>query len=615
MNELMSPWICRSALFLVLFGACASPVAPEEAAVVADRLVASLACSEPATMRFAATSAHKSYVFRSTTSQSATFTFVGQWADSVGARIRVTEVDGTVLGTKIVARGTSASLTVSFVAPKDVRVLVGPAAPAVATTYSARLTASCTPAFLLQDWARTDLPDVLRDYTVEFGTLHFITLEDCQRFISKYGQCWGNNPATHYGMYYFDDGDDDEPLNWRLGPDEAVILIGTTPPPARYVGVRSYLFSRHRSHIPNFDTIDPQFIDGDRMTIMGDIGYSLNNASLKTAGGDGAFGARTVVITSGNQNVSRDLKIRIEAALRERGLTDDIFNADSMSVSAPLFLDGGAARDKFSAAFRYTMPSDALAAEQFVQAPTLTLLRVRARTAPAMLPYPDPRRGLTPIGATESSLAPKLRQLATAVSRVLVGRVDAPIQFHRPGNLTDLYTCINTPRGCGARNTDALYVRPTVATKLTDPLSEEGFYVVGINHSRVQPYSYNSMSARNPGKAYEVAYASDVEYGGHPHYLQGSLDYYFAAGLPAEVQISPSERDSFYIFRFARKCGVSARYCAEVPSDALGIAPGEQVQPQERIYFDLETQTAPRVEEIVPPYMVLGRGLVAEPAE
>jgi hypothetical protein len=81
-------------------------------------------------------------------------------------------------------------------------------------------------------------------------------MDDCVGLPS----CYGNNPDTPYGLVMLQRGvgentDFDEwgrPLEvdghsaaWRLQPNDAVVIIGDSPPEMTYWGITNYLFNRH----------------------------------------------------------------------------------------------------------------------------------------------------------------------------------------------------------------------------------------------------------------------------------------------------------------------------------------------------------------------------------
>lgn len=88
------------------------------------------------------------------------------------------------------------------------------------------------------------------------GFLHWFEIEDCKGRPS----CYGNNPDSPYGLTMLPRGVGEntdfklwgQPLEidgmsaaWRLQANEAVVIIGDSPPEMRYWGITNYLFSRY----------------------------------------------------------------------------------------------------------------------------------------------------------------------------------------------------------------------------------------------------------------------------------------------------------------------------------------------------------------------------------
>ena len=62
--------------------------------------------------------------------------------------------------------------------------------------------------------------------------------------------------------------------NFKLRPDEAIVLIGPTPPPVKYFGYNTFLASR----------IFPDDPAGARRPLVATLGDAVNNATIRTAG-------------------------------------------------------------------------------------------------------------------------------------------------------------------------------------------------------------------------------------------------------------------------------------------------------------------------------------------
>lgn len=106
-------------------------------------------------------------------------------------------------------------------------------------------------------------------YDVARGSTKLFTIADCKYAVAVLGNCMGNNPAAPYIMpitplwpdEYVDEGlrgvlgplPDDNWATHRMDTREAVLVIGMLPPPARYFGIQTYVFSRAGA----LNTVDP----------------------------------------------------------------------------------------------------------------------------------------------------------------------------------------------------------------------------------------------------------------------------------------------------------------------------------------------------------------------
>lgn len=110
-----------------------------------------------------------------------------------------------------------------------------------------------------------------RGYEVGRGSFKLFTIEDCKYPIAALGNCLGNNPAAPYIIpivplwadEYVDRSmkdllgpvPDHTSGTFRLDKREAVLIVGLLPPPARYFGLQTYVFTRKGS----LDPEDPVF--------------------------------------------------------------------------------------------------------------------------------------------------------------------------------------------------------------------------------------------------------------------------------------------------------------------------------------------------------------------
>ncbi len=157
-------------------------------------------------------------------------------------------------------------------------------------------------------------------YSVVQGSAHVFELSDCAVAIQIFHSCGGNNPAAPYieiqppvsngSVNEFVDpcyvtsgrcdkhskGDvansytvtsasgNDVNQYYRLGRNDAIVVVVSMPPRAAYLGYQSYVYSRADSHYSFGRTPCDSIVYADRCRplVLGSIGNSINNITLKS---------------------------------------------------------------------------------------------------------------------------------------------------------------------------------------------------------------------------------------------------------------------------------------------------------------------------------------------
>ena len=99
---------------------------------------------------------------------------------------------------------------------------------------------------------------------------------------------------------------------FKLRPDEAIVLIGPTPPPVKYFGFNAFLGTRFYPDEP---------AGTQRRWLVATLGDAINNATIKTAGPT-PFGTLAVIIFTPDRGT--DASIR--TALRRAGYRPAVVN-------------------------------------------------------------------------------------------------------------------------------------------------------------------------------------------------------------------------------------------------------------------------------------------------
>ncbi len=279
---------------------------------------------------------------------------------------------------------------------------------------------------------------------VSVGYPRLYTQADCADSYAVFGNCFGNNPASPYLMpivkpwpeEYVDPAMKDGfgktrpgySATYRLDPREAIIVFGRMPPPAKYMGLQTWMFgtkwarriapwdeiacvfyaSQANEMTQYFFTTFPPFSNSThcftrpdaegRLISFSSINNNINNVVMRKQSGDPWGEIRYFVITP-----DRRTDGAVRAALRGLGVDEgEIFTEEipesfqdsdyepgfpfgQSPVVGPLGLDQDAV--DFTTAIRYAMPENESRANAWLKSLPLTVLRVRR---PSWGPDPEP---------------------------------------------------------------------------------------------------------------------------------------------------------------------------------------------------------------------------------
>jgi len=315
-----------------------------------------------------------------------------------------------------------------------------------------------------------DLRDRGMEVTVGYPRLY--TQADCAYSYDVFKNCFGNNPASPYLMpivkpwpeEYVDPAMKDGfgktrpgySATYRLDPREAILIFGRMPPPARYLGLQTWMFGTRwlQPRLPwnveacviyaqmanemtqyFFTTFPPlsnkthclTLPDAEgRLLSFSSIDNNINNVVMSKQSGAPWDEIRYFVITPDRLT---------DGAVREvlLGLgvdTDEIFTEElpesfedtdpeylypygQSPEVGPIGLDQDAV--DFTTAIRYAMPDDEHAANAWLKSLPLTVLRVRRPSwGPDPEPY-GPREAADRTAENESKLGDDLLSLIDAV--------------------------------------------------------------------------------------------------------------------------------------------------------------------------------------------------------
>jgi hypothetical protein len=185
---------------------------------------------------------------------------------------------------------------------------------------------------------------------------------------------------------------------FQLRPDEAVVLIGLTPPPARYFSYGPYLWSR-------------VYPDGITRVPFATVGDAVNNATVNTIGST-PFNAPVVLIFTPD----RTTEARVRVALRRAGYPAAIINTVVFPASI-LNLGHGVTADPLRIVLRNAIWEEPDAGKRYLTdiGKNLHVFRVTPRTLATADSFPAPRLRIRGTGRTEMDLANKLGELRQGI--------------------------------------------------------------------------------------------------------------------------------------------------------------------------------------------------------
>ena len=189
---------------------------------------------------------------------------------------------------------------------------------------------------------------------------------------------------------------------WQLGEDEAIVLVGQTPPAVAYFSYQTFM------QVPPYGegTLPPIGVE-PRMGIA--VGDTTNIATVHTIGPD-PFNRPIVYIITGHRETER----LVRAAALAAGYPAAVINVEAISpVIAPLGI--GPSGSLFYLGQRNAVAEDPALLEAYIKEPPYRVFRVTPDVQLAPDPQPVPVLRPRGTGHTEMELYPALKRLRQAI--------------------------------------------------------------------------------------------------------------------------------------------------------------------------------------------------------
>jgi len=328
----------------------------------------------------------------------------------------------------------------------------------------------------------------------------------------------------------------------QLRPDEAIVLLGHTPPAVNYFGYHAFLWSK-------------TYPDKPRQPMFATLGDAVNNATIRTLG-TGPFDSPVAMIFTPDRRTDA----RVRAALHRAGYPAAIIN--TVVFPAPMLsLGHGDDSDELRVVMRVGKWKDPDAGRLYMEnlSGLIDVFRVTPATPTAMEPFPVPALRVRGTGRTEMDLRNKLDQLRQGIIDAHPGLYakDIPVI----PNWYEGYDYIQRGVNPGADSRDAFFLSAGYLPEhgLLDKftLADDEFLVVyGPNHVATGKATYMNVNV----------YAS--EQAGEP--VELSIGQVFDGDLEGSAwpywHDNDAAADLLYAHKFSRDCG-GVSHCTPLSAD------------------------------------------------
>lgn len=370
------------------------------------------------------------------------------------------------------------------------------------------------------------------------------------------------------------------PVGFQMDQDEALVLVGYTPPKCRYFSYQPYLVNRF-------------FLGTNQPTakkIYARLGNSINKYNLPT-GTDDPHKRLFVLIVAANQDTFDKVKRSIESA----GITaKQIMSMIIPSQTEPNLAVNfglGLTADSFNFLHRASIFDKAEEDAAYMANPTVELLRVTPKTPLAANPMSRPAAISRKTGIREqdiSGLREHLRDLRAAIIKRFSGSYQ---HYYELKTSTWVYpggdVAIFEREDVVGETNDTLYLQSEPFVLHADDL----IVVFGVNHDQTGKSVYSNVAcygaAHLNGVGGIVSTPKTDLYPDRKSYFGTASDY-----LP---QLTKDQANRLYVYKFARQANDTSTFALPDNRDGryYGLNDADTVFMGFRIYVDVLTSVGP----------------------
>jgi hypothetical protein len=378
------------------------------------------------------------------------------------------------------------------------------------------------------------------------------------------------------------------PVSWfKIRHDEAIVLIGRTPPPARYFGFYTFIATR----------CYPDSEAGKQRTeILSTLGDAVNHATIKTTGPT-PFDAPVVLIFTPDRGTDAGIR----AALRRAGYPEATINTYVLPASM-LNLGHGDTADEFQVNLRTALFEDPDAGNSYIEnAPgNLSILRVTPPTPTTADPFPMPPLRVRGTGETEMRLMNKLGELRTGIIASNPGLYKT--DFRSAIATYEDYDFLQREKWADLGTRDAFvlaagWMMPVAYLNDVITLADDEFLVVyGVNHFATHKTTYMNINFYATGREVngDLVGGPNAFVGGiSDEDLPGTATGYLPAGDP--------DAKLMYAYKVSRSCGKGEPNCLPLsaPCELLTLDSSTVLGLYFRMYLEPATRVGAAMQEIL----------------
>lgn len=421
-------------------------------------------------------------------------------------------------------------------------------------------------------------------FETQLGKATDFQIQDCE-FLDS---CFGNNASAPYVLFNLPGPADNSDLlpesvvgeipkvpetlrpHYYLKENEAIVIVGTTPPQSKYFGLTPYLFSRVND-------------DPSRVPVFASLTDSLNQVNLRTKENTPFNSSTAVIYTS-----DADSMANARNALESMGYDDSNINEVVLPRSDLEYGTAPDESDTFLIMGRVALVEDAAAGQRYLEDVPLQVFRLSPNQTGAALDIVE--RSNRGDGQTEDHLEAGLAQLEAAIvsEATLFGEVtDINIASSAlVSQIIDPESCLENTTECKGDNTDTTYAAGPLSVIQSDAentLDENDYFVVyGVNHTAAGKSTYSNFSVYTQTKKIGVvAVDSDSMIGSADSYLTDNAD-----------------KDKYFAYEVRRECN-DTPYCLTLNTDFPGAALDESLFFIFRAYLNPGLSVSPAHDEIL----------------